>query len=293
MPADVMPIAEVDIGAPLVRALLDEQCPELAGLKIIELAAGWDNAVFRLGEELTVRLPRRALAATLVEHEQRWLPGLAATLPLPIPSPVRIGRPGAGYPWSWSVCRWLPGAIALRAPPVDPFEAAETLGAFLSALHREAPPDAPASSFRGVPLAQREGAVRQRAAQLADVIDAGAVLKCWAELSSAPTWSGPPLWLHGDLHPANVLVHEGRVSAVIDFGDITSGDPATDLAVVWMMFPAEARPVFRTAAGNHDDATWARARAWALSLALAYLARSADNPMFARLGADVLQAVHE
>jgi aminoglycoside phosphotransferase (APT) family kinase protein len=291
MPAEVMPVAEIEIGEPLVRSLLDEQCPDLAGLEIAELASGWDNAVFRLGDELTVRLPRRALAAALVEHEQRWLPRLAATLPLPIPSPVRIGRPGAGYPWSWSVCRWLPGVIALRAPPADPFAAAETLGAFLSALHREAPPDAPANPFRGVPLEQRAAAVRQRAEQLADVIDAGAVLKCWTELASTPRWDGPPSWLHGDLHPANVLVHGGRVSAVIDFGDLTSGDPATDLAVAWMMFPAEARPAFRAAVGSHDEDTWTRARAWALSLALAYLARSADNPMFARLGADVLQAV--
>lgn len=290
MPAEVMPAAEVDIGEPLVRALLSEQCPELAGQEIAALGSGWDNAVFRLGEALTVRLPRRAVAAALTLHEQRWLPELAATLPLPIPAPVRIGRPGAGYPWAWSVCRWLPGEIAARTPPADPLEAAGALGAFLAALHRAAPPEAPVNGVRGVPLAQRDAAVRQRVAQLADVIDAGAVLACWAELAAAPRWSGPPLWLHGDLHPANVLVHGGRVSAVIDFGDLTSGDPATDLAVAWMMFPAEARPAFRAAAGGHDDATWTRARAWALSLALAYLVRSADSPLLARLGGDVLRA---
>lgn len=290
MPADVTPGAEIDIGEPLVRSLLIEQCPDLAGLALVEVASGWDNVMFRLGEDLSVRLPRRALAAALVEHEQRWLPGLARALPLPVPSPIRIGRPGSGYPWSWSVCRWLPGTSATRISPEDPFEAAETLGAFLSALHREAPADAPVNPYRGVALDRREAGVIQRAAQLADLIDADAVVTCWTELASTPRWSAPPVWLHGDLHPGNVLVHEGRVSAVIDFGDITSGDPATDLAVAWMMFPAEARPVFRAAAGGRDDATWLRARAWALSLGLAYLARSADNPTFARLGADVLRA---
>ena len=286
-----MPSAEVDVGPAVVRALLAEQCPDLVELDLVELAYGWDNAIFRLGDELTVRLPRRALAAELVEHEQRWLPELSKRLPLPIPSPVRMGRPGAGYPWRWSVCPWLPGVIASREAPANPLEAAETLGAFLAALHQEAPRDAPANPYRGVPLAQRDEVVRQRAEQLSDLIDTPSVLSSWTDLSSVPAWDGPPLWLHGDLHPANVLVDHGRVSGVIDFGDITAGDPATDLAVAWMLFPAEARPMFRAAAGNIDDNTWVRARGWALSLALAYLANSADNPMFARLGEHVLHEV--
>jgi aminoglycoside phosphotransferase (APT) family kinase protein len=286
-----MPAAEVDVGPAVVRALLEEQFPDLAGLDLVELAYGWDNAIFRLGDDLTVRLPRRAMAAELIEHEQRWLPALAMRLPLPISAPVRAGRPGAGYPWSWSVCPWLPGVIAARAAPADPFEAAEDLGAFLAALHHEAPSDAPANPYRGGPLAERDDVVRQRAQQLADLIDTPVVLARWAELSSAPEWGGPPLWLHGDLHPANVLVDHGRVSAVIDFGDITAGDPATDLALAWMLFPAPARSTFRIAAGSIDDDTWARARAWALSLALAYLANSADNPLFARLGEKALAAV--
>ena len=290
MPAEDMPAAEVDVGPAVVRALLDEQFPDLADLDLVELAYGWDNAIFRLGDHLTVRLPRRAMAAELVEHEQRWLPELAPRLPLPIPAPVRAGRPGGDYPWSWSVCPWLPGVIAARTAPDDPFEAAELLGAFLAALHHEAPSDVPANPYRGVPLAERDEVVRQRAHQLADLVDAPAVLSCWDDLSSTPTWGGPPLWLHGDLHPANVLVDHGRVSAVIDFGDITAGDPATDLALAWMLFPTEARSTFRSAAGNIDDDTWARARGWALALALAYLASSADNPMFARLGEQVLAA---
>ncbi|MEY2451849.1 MAG: hypothetical protein QOD92_1423 [Acidimicrobiaceae bacterium] len=290
MPAEEMPAAEVDVGPAVVRALLTEQFPDLVDLELTELAYGWDNAIFRLGDALTVRLPRRAMAAELVEHEQRWLPALAPRLPLPIPAPVQAGRPGAGYPWSWSVCPWLPGVVATRAAPDDPFEAAETLGAFLSVLHHPAPSDAPANPYRGVPLLERDDVVRQRAAQLSDLIDAPSVVACWSELAATRPWAGPPLWLHGDLHPANLLVDNGRLSAVIDFGDITAGDPATDLAVAWMLLPADARTTFRAAAGDIDDDMWARARAWALSLALAYLGNSADNPMFAHLGERVLAA---
>jgi aminoglycoside phosphotransferase (APT) family kinase protein len=290
MPAEDMPAAEVDVGPAVVRALLAEQFPDLADFELTELAYGWDNAIFRLGDDLTVRVPRRAMAAELVEHEQRWLPTLAPRLPLPIPAPLRAGRPGGGYPWSWSVCPWLPGVVATRAAPDDPLETAATIGAFLSALHRPAPDDAPANPYRGGPLAERDDVVRQRAAQLSDLIDAPSVVACWSELATTRPWTGPRLWLHGDLHPANLLVDDGRLSAVIDFGDITAGDPATDLAVAWMLLPAGVRTAFRAAAGDIDDDTWTRARGWALSLALAYMANSADNPVFAHLGEQVLTA---
>ncbi|MDQ1465634.1 MAG: hypothetical protein QOH10_49, partial [Actinomycetota bacterium] len=153
MPAERTPAAEVAIDDGLVRRLLTEQLPDLRGLPLVRLAEGWDNVIFRLGDELTVRLPRRRLAAELVEHEQRWLPELAPKLPLAIPAPVGIGRPGPGYPWAWSVCPWLPGAVAQQVAPDDPFDAATRLGRFLAALHEPAPPDAPANPFRGVPLA--------------------------------------------------------------------------------------------------------------------------------------------
>ncbi len=288
------PAAEVEIDAGLVRSLLGEQHPDLAELALVEVAAGWDNVMFRLGDELSVRLPRRALAAPLVEHEQRWLPLLAPTLPLPTPVPVRIGGPGCGYPWSWSVCRWLPGAPAALAPPDDPAQAAETMGRFLSALHRPAPSTAPTNPYRGVPLAERSEAVVERSAQLEGIIDRPAVMALWAELVAVRPWSGPALWLHGDVHPMNLLVDRGVVSGVIDFGDLCSGDPATDLAVAWMMFPPESRPSFRAAAANDvsavDDDTWARARASALAIALAILANSADNPAMDTLGRRTLAA---
>ena len=166
---------------------------------------------------------------------------MAARLPLPIPAPVRIGRPGSGYPWSWSVCPWLEGATAADEPPRHPFVTARQLGAFLAALHAPAPPDAPANPYRGVPLPDRAQATQDRIEQMSEAIDAPAVHRCWNELAATPGWTGPPLWLHGDLHPLNVLVHEGRLSGVIDFGDVTAGDPATDLSVAWMLFDPSAR----------------------------------------------------
>jgi aminoglycoside phosphotransferase (APT) family kinase protein len=285
-----MPVAEVDVHIELVRGLLREQHPDLADLGLTELASGWDNVLLRLGEELIVRMPRRAMAAELVEHELRWLPELAPRLPLAVPVPVRAGRPGLGYPWSWSVVRWLPGEMAAVTPPRDPAAAAASLGGFLDALHQPAPRDAPANPFRGGPLADRDEPVRTRADQLHDLIDAPRVLACWRELVDTPVWARDAVWLHGDLHPANVLVHGGEVSAVVDFGDITAGDPATDLAIGWSMFDEPARTELRDAAGDVDDDTWVRARGWAVHLSLAYLSSSADNPLLARIGQRMLAA---
>jgi aminoglycoside phosphotransferase (APT) family kinase protein len=285
-----MPAAEVDIDEPLVRALLAEQQPDLGHLPLTALASGWDNVIFRLGDDLVVRLPRRAASAVLVAHEQRWLPELAPRLPLPVPAPVRFGVPGCGFPWSWSVCPWLDGEVAADEPMDDLVAAAATLGDFLVALHQPGPDDAPENPYRGVPLAGRAASTEQRIEQMAETVDGPAVRACWNEALRVPQWSGPPLWLHGDLHPANLLVHGGHLAAVIDFGDLTAGDPATDLSVAWMLFPAEVRPTFRTAAGDPDDATWERARGWALSLGLAYLASSADNPTLERVGRETIAA---
>jgi aminoglycoside phosphotransferase (APT) family kinase protein len=285
-----MPAAEVEVDEALVQALLEAQHPDLAGRTLRRVADGWDNAIFRVGDDLLARLPRRELAVSLVENEHRWLPELAPRLPLPIPAPVRTGGPGQGYPWPWSICPWFDGASALETPPEDPVTTAEALGGFLRALHRPAPPDAPRNPYRGIPLADRTERTLA-ALEHVDDLDRGAVRARWEELVATPPRTGPALWLHGDVHPGNLLVAEGRLRAVLDFGDLTSGDPASDLAVAWMLFPPEVRPRFRAAAGDVDDATWRRARGWALALGLVIAASSADNPSYAGLGARTIAAV--
>ncbi len=285
-----MPAAEVEVDEPLVRALLAEQHPDLADLPIEPLANGWDNAILRVGDDLLARLPRRASAVSLVEHEQRWLPQLAPWLPLPIPVPVRVGRPGDRYPWPWSLVPWFDGEPALVTPPDDSVAAAKTLGAFFAALHQPAPPDAPANPYRGIPLAGERDRITRGAVEQVDPIDRAAVLARWERFLTVPDWKGPAVWLHGDPHPGNVVVHEGTLAAVVDFGDITAGDPASDLAAGWMFFDRDARAVFRSACGPRDEATWQRAHGWALALGLVIAAHSADNPPYAALARRTIAA---
>jgi aminoglycoside phosphotransferase (APT) family kinase protein len=291
-----MPAAEVSVSPELVRRLLEAQQPDLAHLPIRLMANGWDNIMYRLGDELAVRLPRRAAAAGLIVHEQRWLPVVAPRLPLPVPAPVRAGRAAPGYPWPWSIVPFLPGQLAARQPPADPAAAAASLGRFLAALHVPAPPDAPVNPRRGIPLAERAALVTENLSVVGGLVDRGAAARAWQAAVAAPAWGGAPLWLHGDLHPANILVHRGSISGVIDFGDITAGDPAADLSVAWMLLPAGWRGAFRdsyrAASGHaHGDDLWARARGWALALSLAFLAHSADNPLIAAIGRRTIGAV--
>lgn len=283
------PAAELEIDAALVRRLLVEQQPDLADLPMHVVANGWDNVVVRLGPDLMVRLPRRPASAQLVLNEQRWLPELAQRLTLPIPAPVFAGRPRCEYPWAWSICPWLPGDAASDRPPDDLHDAALALGGFVVALHQPAPAEAPENPFRGVHLRQRADAVQTRANSLGDVGSTERVIAVWDDLRSTPEWTGPPLWLHGDLHPSNMLTFCGRLSAIIDFGDITSGDPATDLALAWMMFGPREREVFREAAAV-DDNTWRRAAGWALNLSLAYLTGD-DTTSMPSIGRTTLNAV--
>ena len=290
-----MPAADVEVSADLVRRLLADQHPDLARLAVEFLANGWDNELYRVGDGLLARLPRRALGAQIITNEQRWLPGLAPRLPLPIPCPERTGVPACGYPYSWSVVPYLPGAPAAQASCFDPAAAAAAVGGFLGALHVPAPADAPANPFRGVPLAERAGIFAANLALIGGQVDRDAVLRAWVAALTAPGYDGPPVWLHGDLHPANILVNDGQVSGVIDFGDITAGDPAGDLSVAWMLLPpgfhASFWSAYQAAGGRAGDALRARARGWALNLAVVFLAHSEDNPILRQVGRRTLSTV--
>ena len=290
------------MSADLVRRLLADQHPDLARLPVEFLANGWDNELYRVGDSLVARLPRRALGAEIIKNEQRWLLGLAPRLPLPIPYPERTGVPACGYPYSWSVVPYLPGVPAAEARSFDPKGAAAVLGGFLGTLHVPAPADAPANPFRGVPLAERAGKFAASLALLTGQpgqvqVDRDAVLGVWDAVLAAPGYAGPPVWLHGDLHPANVLVNDGQVSGVIDFGDITAGDPACDLSVAWMLLPlgchARFWSAYQAAGGRVDDALRARARGWALNFAILFLAHSEDNPVLREVGRRTLSTVLE
>jgi aminoglycoside phosphotransferase (APT) family kinase protein len=297
---NAMPAADVDVTPDLVRRLLAGQHPDLAGLPVQFMANGWDNAMFRVGDELLARLPRREAAAAILLNEQRWLPVLAHDIRLPIPAPERTGVPAHGYPYPWSVVPFLAGEPATDADSLDLAGVAADVGGFLGSLHAPAPPEAPANPFRGVPLADRAESFESNLRLVSDRVDAGAAQRVWAGAVAAPAHAGPPVWLHGDLHPANILVSAGRVSGIIDFGDITAGDPATDLAVAWMLLPLEQHATFRAAyqsgrAGSPDPAAraalWTRARGWALGLAVVFLAHSDDNPQLMTVGRRALGRV--
>jgi aminoglycoside phosphotransferase (APT) family kinase protein len=276
------PAAEIDIDAALVRSLLAEQHPDLADRSLRLVANGWDNAILRLGDDLVVRLPRRAAAAQLIEHEQRWLPGIAERVRTPVPMPVRIGVAGKGFPWSWTVAEWFDGERASTLSHESLVPAAGALADFVRELHVVAPVDAPFNPVRGIPLAARAGAVDERLAS-GLVPNSDGIADAWHRALAAPVWRGGPVWLHGDLHPANILVQDGALAAVIDFGDVCSGDPATDLATAWLTFDSRGRAAFR-AALDYDDATWARARGWAILLGTALVSYSADNPALMAIG---------
>ncbi len=264
---------ETDITEDLVRDLLRDQYPDLADLPLELGALGWDNQVWRLGDDLAVRLPWATRSAdALLRKEHTWLPALAPLLPLPVPVPQRLGEPSERFPRPWLVTTWVPGEPADRAPATRAAEAAATLAAFLTALHRPAPDGAPAGRDRGNPLADTaEGFTRSlaSAAELGLVRDPDAVRAVWEDAVAAPEWAGPRVWLHGDLHPANILTADGDFSGVIDFGDLFAGDPACDLAAAWILLPDSAADLLHEAyRPSPDAATLRRARGWAVLRAL-------------------------
>ncbi len=263
------------IDAALVRRLIATQFPQWADLPVKPVeAGGWDNRTFHLGAHMTVRLPSAAAYAPQVEKEHRWLPKLAPLLPLPIPIPLAQGTPAKGYPFSWSVYRWLDGETATAGRIPDLHRFATTLAEFLSVLYRidpaGGPQPGPHNFFRGGPLTVYDGETRQAIAALEGKIDTDAASAVW-EAALTAAWHGPPVWFHGDIAAGNLLVKNGRLSAVIDFGTSGVGDSSCDLTVAWTLFEGRSREAFR-AALELDDATWARGRGWALWKGLITLA---------------------
>ena len=282
--------AEVQITEDIVRGLLRAQCPSLADRALAPFNNGWDNDIWALGDDLLVRLPRRQAAAQLVLNEQLTLPVLAPRLSLPVPVPVHAGVPHGGYPWHWSVVPRFAGARAAESALVDPEADAVRLARFLRDLHVPAPEDAPTNVFRG-------GGISSRTETFDDIVDpwstatggsAHAARQVWRNAVNAPVWGDAPVWLHGDLHSANVIVDGGSISAVIDWGDVCSGDPACDLAVAWMLFDADARDVFFGAYGEGAPGLWSRARAWALLFGLVYWRASEGDPLMDVMSRTVL-----
>jgi aminoglycoside phosphotransferase (APT) family kinase protein len=282
LPTEKTHAGEVGIDASLVRRLIAAQFPHWADLPVSPtVPQGWDNRTFRLGERMTVRLPSAERYVAQVEKEHRWLPRLAPHLPLPIPVPLVRGVPADGYPWPWSIYRWIEGETATIGRIADPHRFATGLAHFLVALQRvdptDGPPPGPHNFFRGGPLTVYDAETRQAITALEGEIDTGAATAVW-EAALAATWHGQPVWFHGDVAWGNLLVEEGRLSAVIDFGTSGVGDPSCDLAISWTLFGGESREAFR-AVLQPDDATWARGRGWTLWKALITLAGHAASSL--------------
>lgn len=274
---------ELDIDESLIGRLLEAQFPQWADLPMERVrSAGTGNAIYRLGKEMAVRLPRVHWAVDQVNMEHRWLPRLAPFLPLAIPVPLAKGKPGEGYPWDWSVYRWLAGEDASLERIADPRQAALDLAQFIAALQRIDPTGgipAQGHNSRGLPLSIRDISTRKAIADLRGMIDTEAVTTAWEAALNAPEWDRAPVWFHGDLLPGNLLVEQGRLSAIIDFGGLAVGDPACDLMIAWGLFSGENREVFRKTL-QVDDATWARGRGHALSQALIFIPYYLDtNPV--------------
>ena len=292
------PGAQWPIDESIVRDLLRSAgLTNLQDLPLAHVADGWDCSVWRLGDRLAVRVPRRELALPLVRHEQQQLPAIAERLAptgIRIPSPVVSGMPTDAFPAPWSVVPWFDGEPGLRVPRAERGGWAAPLALALRALHVPAVGAYPRNPVRGRPLATRGDAVAERIATLRSGgtvagprLDRLAAL--WQAALDAAEWDAAPVWIHGDLHPGNVIARGDELVALIDFGDITAGDPAYDLAIAWLAFDDDARAVFRGELGDaYDDAPWVRARGWAAADAILFLLHTDDDPEYAGLAVELL-----
>ncbi len=288
------PRAELKINADLVYSLLTQQHPDLIYLPIYLVDAGWDNVIFRLGDKFSVRLPRHQVAAKLIEHEQTWLPLRADRLPIPIPTPYRIGKPTQNYPWRWSVLPWLAGVTADQEEPHA--NQAKLFIRILRSLHLPAPLNAPKNAVRGVPLSQRAVSVEERLKRLENKTNliTRKIRNIWHKALKAPV-DVRDKWLHGDLHPRNILVKNGAIAGIIDWGDITSGDIATDLASIWMLFSEQnIRQQAIAEYGNVSEATRLRSLGWAILFSVVLIDTGlVDNPRHKAIGERTLRHISE
>ncbi|WP_042422967.1 aminoglycoside phosphotransferase family protein [Streptacidiphilus anmyonensis] len=253
--------SEAEISAELVRDLLRDQHPDLAELPIRAVAGGWGNQMWRLGDELAVRMQRMDTTPDLQLKERRWLPTLAPSLPMPIPVPLRDGAPSRRFPKIWTVMTWVQGTPLDEGSITRGDHAADSLAAFLTALHVEAPAEAPDSRDRGGHPSECTEHFEYflRAVDLGRFSQAD-VRAVWDDAVTAPAWEGPRVWVHGDLHPANVVVADGTLAGVVDFGDLFAGDPAWDLSAAWLLLPAGGAARFFAGHAQADEATVRRAR---------------------------------
>lgn len=284
-----------DINVSLVVQLVSAQFPLWANLPIKPVEfSGVDNRTFRLGEDMLVRLPSAEAYTAQVEKEHQWLPKLAPLLPIPIPMPVAMGVPSNVYPWHWSIYRWLDGENAAIERIADLEEFATSLAQFLGALQQidtvDGPPPGLHNFFRGASLTVYDTETRQTIAALDKEIDADTATAVW-ETALKASWHGSPVWFHGDVSAGNLLVKQGQLSAVIDFGCSGVGDPACDMTIAWTLLSGKSRDVFRRVLPV-DDATWARGRGWALWKALITLAEHINtNPLEAGKARQVIDEV--
>lgn len=296
------PAADVEVDERLVRALLTQAkgvIGDVAAAPLRRVAEGWDCSVWRVGDALAARLPRRQAAATLIDHEHAALPRLAPRLAaagVSVPLPLLRGAPAHGYPWSWSLVPWIDGETGIHVPRADRAGWAPTLAAALTALHMPADDDHPVNPMRGGALMTRAAGVSERIETLRsarlhpELVDAAEA--AWRAGLAADPWHGAAVWVHGDLHPGNVIARGANLVGIIDFGDVTGGDPAYDLAIAWLAFDEAGRSALRAAtAGAYDVATWVRARAWAAAMGLLLMAHSDDSPAFTDLGVSTLREV--
>ena len=269
-----MHVDETETDPELVQRLLRAQFPQWADLPVRRLASGGTvNAIYRVGTELTVRLPLTAGSAGTLVQEARWLPLLAPLVPVPIPTVVGLGESSTDFPWAWAVHRWIEGEVLTEGRADDPEALASDLASFVTAI-RKVELDGGPPAHRGGPLAEADAFTRESIEQLRrtdEPFDADAALAEWDTAMAVPVWPGAPLWTHSDLMPSNLLADGGRLAAVLDFGTVGVGDPAIDLVPAWNLLPATARQVFRDGVDIDDD-TWVRGRGWALSMAVTQLA---------------------